>query len=169
MCSYPEIWLHTDAAWLGAAFSCPELRECCRVSAINRFADSLCVNFHKVWNTLSVPSSIAKGVAQWGLVSLECSGLWVRDRKKLTEALDITPPFLRTTEGDAGSSPLLFLCPEVTDQCLGTVVNYRNWGLALGRKFRSAKLWFVLRSFGVEGYQAHIRRVKPHPSYLVIR
>jgi len=53
--------------------------------------------------------------------------------------------------------------PEVDDDCLilGTVVDYRNWSLALGRRFRSAKLWFVLRSFGVEGYQAHIRKVNP--------
>ncbi|KAF9792658.1 pyridoxal phosphate-dependent transferase [Thelephora terrestris] len=140
---YPEIWLHIDAAWLGAAFSCPEYRERCRVPAINEYADSVCVNFHK-----------------WGLVSLDCSGMWVRNRKHLTEALDITPPFLRSSEGDAG-----------------TVIDYRNWSLALGRRFRSAKLWFVLRSFGVEGYQAHIRRsislgeifverVREHPELL---
>lgn len=48
------------------------------------------------------------------------------------------------------------------DQCLlGTVIDYRNWGLALGRRFRSLKVWFVLRSFGVEGYQTHIRKVNP--------
>ena len=109
MHNYPGIWLHIDAAWLGAAFSCPELRERCRVPAINRFADSLCVNFHKVQNGLPFTSSIAEGVVQWGLVSLECSGLWVRDRKNLTEALDVTPPFLRSTETDAGSRWLLFL------------------------------------------------------------
>jgi glutamate/tyrosine decarboxylase-like PLP-dependent enzyme len=52
---------------------------------------------------------------------------------------------------------------EKDDKCpLGTVIDYRNWSLALGRRFRSAKLWFVLRSFGVEGYQAHIRRVNLH-------
>ena len=103
MRNYPDIWLHIDAAWLGAAFSCPELRAPCRVQAVNKFADSICVNFHKVRNTVPLASSITKGVVQWGLVSLECSGLWVRDRKNLTEALDITPPFLRSTEGDAGS------------------------------------------------------------------
>ena len=63
---------------------------------------------------------------------------------------------------------------------LGTVIDYRNWQIALGRRFRSLKLWFVLRrcvplaiasarlfldaeailgSFGVEGFQAHIRKV----------
>ena len=46
---HPDIWLHIDAAWLGAAFSCPEYRERCRVPAVNKYADSLCVNFHKVW------------------------------------------------------------------------------------------------------------------------
>lgn len=45
---YPDIRLHVDAAWLGAAFSCPEYREHCRVPAINKYADSVCVNFHKV-------------------------------------------------------------------------------------------------------------------------
>jgi hypothetical protein len=101
---YPDIWLHIDAAWLGAAFSCPEYRERCRVPAINRYADSVCVNFHKVWTrSFLIPSAIFEGAIQWGLVSLDCSGMWVRNRKHLTEALDITPPFLRSSEGDAGS------------------------------------------------------------------
>jgi len=74
-------------------------------------------------------------------VNFDCSTLWVRDRKHLTDALDITPAFLRTKHGDAG-----------------TVIDYRNWHLGLGRRFRSLKLWFVLRSFGVEGFRKHIRR-----------
>ena len=101
---YPDIWLHIDAAWLGAAFSCPEYRERCRVPAVNEYADSLCVNFHKVRTRFFlVPPAMFTSVIQWGLVSLDCSGMWVRNRKNLTEALDITPPFLRSSEGDAGS------------------------------------------------------------------
>lgn len=65
---------------------------------------------------------------------------FVRDRTDLTEALDVTPAFLRTKEGDSG-----------------LVIDYRNWQLSLGRRFRSVKLWFVLRSYGVEGLQAHLR------------
>lgn len=103
VCDYPDIWLHVDAAWLGAAFSCPELRERCRVPAINQYADSLGVNFHKVGTRLLwLFSVILEGVVQWGLVSLDCSGLWVKDRVNLTEALDVTPPFLRSSEGDSG-------------------------------------------------------------------
>ncbi|KAJ6603142.1 pyridoxal phosphate-dependent transferase [Mycena sp. CBHHK59/15] len=62
--------------------------------------------------------------AGWGRVNFDASTLWVRDRKYLTDALDITPPFLRTAQGDAGT------------------VDYRSWHLALGRKFRSLKVWF---------------------------
>jgi aromatic-L-amino-acid decarboxylase len=104
VCDYPDIWLHVDAAWLGAAFSCPENRDRCRVPAINKYADSLDVNFHKVRIILLFyASAIVDEAAQWGLISLDCSGLWVRDRKDLTDALDITPPFLRSSESDAGS------------------------------------------------------------------
>ena len=39
-------------------------------------------------------------------------------------------------------------------------IDYRNWHLGLGRRFRSLKLWFVLRSFGAEGFRKHIRRVR---------
>lgn len=66
---------------------------------------------------------------------------FVRDRRDLTDALDVTPAYLRTTQADSGA-----------------VIDYRNWQLSLGRRFRSIKLWFVLRSYGVEGLQAHLRR-----------
>ena len=45
---FPEIWLHVDAAWAGAALACPELRARAELPGINAHADSLCVNFHKV-------------------------------------------------------------------------------------------------------------------------
>ncbi|KZP20995.1 hypothetical protein FIBSPDRAFT_891589 [Athelia psychrophila] len=123
---YPHLWIHIDAAWAGMAFSCPELRPLGYLDEINACEGvrSFCVNFHK-----------------WGLVAWDASTLWVRDRKELTDVLDVTPEFLRTKEGDAG-----------------TVIDYRNWHLGLGRRFRSLKLWFVLRSYGVEGFRAHIRK-----------
>jgi aromatic-L-amino-acid decarboxylase len=57
----------------------------------------------------------------------------------LTDALDVTPEFLRSKHGDAG-----------------TAIDYRNWHLGLGRRFRSLKFWFVLRSRGVNGFQKYI-------------
>ncbi|KAH9000276.1 pyridoxal phosphate-dependent transferase [Lactarius akahatsu] len=122
--NYPSVWLHVDAAWAGVTLACPEYREIAQLPGINESADSLCINFHKR-----------------GLTNFDTSALWVRERKQLIDALDITPEFLRTKEGDTG-----------------TVIDYRNWHLSLGRRFRSLKLWFVLRSFGVESFQANIRK-----------
>ncbi|KAG9002953.1 hypothetical protein FRB90_011276 [Tulasnella sp. 427] len=121
---HPELWIHIDAAYAGVALACPEFRELSHLDAINRCAHSICTNFHK-----------------WGLVNFESSGMWVRDRTLLTDALDVTPEFLRTKHGDEG-----------------TVIDYRNWQLPLGKRFRALKLWFVLRSYGVEGFRTHIRK-----------
>ena len=85
---------------------------------------------------------------QWGLVNFDAALLWVKNRRDLTDALDVTPEFLRTKQSEAGA-----------------VIDYRNWHVALGRRFRSLKIWFVLRSYGVKGFQAYIRRVRV-PSFL---
>jgi aromatic-L-amino-acid decarboxylase len=54
--------------------------------------------------------------------------------------LSVVPEYLRNTASDSGE-----------------VIDYRDWQVPLGRRFRSLKLWFVLRSYGVEGLRAHIR------------
>ncbi|KAE8261458.1 hypothetical protein A4X03_0g3236, partial [Tilletia caries] len=84
--------------------------------------------------------SFSTNAHKWGLIQLECSPLHVRDRGALTRALTVTPEFLRTKHGDAVD-----------------VLDLRNMQLSLGRRFRSLKLWFVLRSFGVKGLQDHLR------------
>jgi aromatic-L-amino-acid decarboxylase len=132
LADYPDIWMHVDAAWAGVAMSCPELRDVTRLDAVNKYADSFCTNFHK-----------------WGLVNYEASAFWVKDRRALTDALDVTPEFLRTRQGDAG-----------------TVIDYRNWQLGLSRRTRSFKVWFVLRSFGAEGFREHIRKGIRHANTL---
>ncbi|KAJ9109258.1 hypothetical protein QFC21_000587 [Naganishia friedmannii] len=120
---FPTTYLHVDAAWAGVCLALPELRQTLQLDPINEYAHSFSTNFHK-----------------WGLVAFDATALWVRDRELLTSALDVTPAYLRTAQGDSGS-----------------VIDYRNWQLALGRRFRSLKVWFVLRSYGVEGYQKHLR------------
>jgi aromatic-L-amino-acid decarboxylase len=119
---YPFLWLHVDAAWAGVAFVCPEYREAYQLPAINNYADSFCTNFHK-----------------WGLIHVDGSCLWVRHRRHLTDALDVTPEFLRSKHGDAS-----------------TAIDYRNWHLGVGRRFRSLKFWFALRARGVNGFQKYI-------------
>lgn len=88
---------------------------------------------------------------------MECTAFWVADRTPLIDAMAITPAYLRTAESDAG-----------------TVVDYRDWHVALGRRFRALKLWFVLRLFGTDEIRARFRqhvawardlaaRVEAHP------
>lgn len=75
---------------------------------------------------------------KWMLTNFDCTAYYVRDTTALLRTFQATPEFLRTTYD-----------PEV--------VNYRDWGIQLGRRFRALKLWFVIRSYGVEGLRAMIR------------
>jgi aromatic-L-amino-acid decarboxylase len=77
---------------------------------------------------------------KWLLTNFDCTALWVADRRPLIEALAITPPYLRDAASDSGA-----------------VIDYRDWHVPLGRRFRALKLWFVLRAYGADGLRAHIR------------
>ena len=76
---------------------------------------------------------------KWLLTTFDCSAFWVRDRASLVGALSILPEYLRNPATESGA-----------------VVDYRDWHPQLGRRFRSLKLWTVLRSYGLEGLRAHI-------------
>jgi aromatic-L-amino-acid decarboxylase len=77
---------------------------------------------------------------KWLLTGFDATLFWVADREALTGALAILPEYLRNAATDAG-----------------TVVDFRDWQIPLGRRFRALKLWFVLRWYGAEGLRAHIR------------
>jgi len=77
---------------------------------------------------------------KWMLTNFDCDLFWVRDRKALTDSMSITPAYLRNAESDAGD-----------------VIDYRDWHVPLGRRMRAIKLWFVIRHFGINGLQEHIR------------
>ncbi len=83
--------------------------------------------------------SIVVNPHKWLLTNFDCTAYYVRDRDALLSTFSLTPEYLRTAH-DA------------------EVVNYRDWGIQLGRRFRALKLWFVIRSYGVEGLRAIIRR-----------
>lgn len=77
---------------------------------------------------------------KWLLTNFDCSVLWVADRRPLVHALSSTPEYLRNPASDSGA-----------------VIDYRDWQVPLGRRFRALKLWTVLRWYGAEGLRAHIR------------
>ena len=119
---YPNLWIHIDAAYAGAALILPEFQAqyCASVGAV---ADSFNFNMHK-----------------WLLVNFDASCLFVQNRNHLTRALSITPSYLQNSFTDSG-----------------LVTDYRDWQIPLGRRFRALKIWFVMRSYGVEGLRAHIQ------------
>jgi aromatic-L-amino-acid decarboxylase len=84
--------------------------------------------------------SYATNPHKWLLTNFDCTTMWVADRAPLVAALSIQPEFLRN---NATSS--------------GAVVDYRDWQVPLGRRFRALKLWAVLRWYGAEGLREHIR------------
>ncbi len=77
---------------------------------------------------------------KWLLTNFDCSAFWVADRAALIAALSILPEYLRNSASESGE-----------------VFDYRDWQVPLGRRFRALKLWTVLRWYGAEGLQAHIR------------
>lgn len=78
---------------------------------------------------------------KWLLTNFDCDLFWVRDARALTDSMSITPAYLRDEHSEAGS-----------------VVDYRDWHVPLGRRLRALKLWFVIRHYGADGLRAHIRR-----------
>jgi aromatic-L-amino-acid decarboxylase len=77
---------------------------------------------------------------KWLFTTFDCSCLFVADRSALVEALSIVPEYLRNPASESGA-----------------VIDYRDWQVPLGRRFRALKLWFVLRWYGAEGLRHHVR------------
>lgn len=80
---------------------------------------------------------------KWLLVNFDASCMYVRRRRDLADALSVMPPYLRNSVSDAG-----------------LVVDFRDYQLPLGRRFRALKIWFVMRAYGAKGLQAHIRKTR---------
>ncbi|XP_011024499.1 PREDICTED: tyrosine decarboxylase 1-like isoform X1 [Populus euphratica] len=77
---------------------------------------------------------------KWFLTNFDCSALWVKDRNALIQSLSTNPEFLKNKASQAKM-----------------VVDYKDWQIPLGRRFRSLKLWMVLRLYGLENLQCYIR------------
>jgi aromatic-L-amino-acid decarboxylase len=78
---------------------------------------------------------------KWLLTNFDCDVLYVADRSALISSLSVLPEYLRNAASESGA-----------------VIDYRDWHVPLGRRFRALKLWFVLRHYGVSGLRDHITR-----------
>ena len=87
---------------------------------------------------LELADSFVFNPHKWMFTNFDCSAYFVNDKEALINTFTILPEYLRT-------------------KTTGTINDYRDWGIALGRRFRALKLWFVIRDFGVEGLQERLR------------
>jgi aromatic-L-amino-acid decarboxylase len=100
----------------------------------------VCPEFRHLQNGVEFADSYNFNPHKWMGANLDCSCFWVADRKALIQTLSILPEYLRNQATESGA-----------------VIDYRDWHIQLGRRFRSLKLWFVIRHYGVEGLQHNVR------------
>src|SRR5215470_13976458 len=101
---------------------------------------SLCPEFRCIHDGLEFADSYCFNPHKWMFTNFDCDCFYVADRKSLIQTLSVLPEYLRNKATESGA-----------------VIDYRDWQIPLGRRFRSLKLWFVLRYYGIEGLQFHIR------------
>ncbi len=102
---------------------------------------ALCPEFRHFQQGVELADSYTFNPHKWMFTNFDCNCFYVADRKSLIDTLSILPEYLRNQATESGE-----------------VFDYRDWHIPLGRRFRSIKLWFVIRHYGVEGLQYHVRR-----------
>ena len=101
---------------------------------------ALCPEFRHLQNGVELADSYNFNPHKWMFTNFDCNCFWIADRNALIQTLSILPEYLRNQATESGA-----------------VIDYRDWHIQLGRRFRSLKLWFVIRHYGIEGLQHHIR------------
>jgi aromatic-L-amino-acid decarboxylase len=101
---------------------------------------ALCPEFRFLHDGMEFADSYCFNPHKWMLTNFDCDCFYVADRKHLIQTLSVLPEYLRNQATESGA-----------------VIDYRDWQIPLGRRFRSLKLWFVIRHYGIEGLQQHVR------------
>jgi aromatic-L-amino-acid decarboxylase len=101
---------------------------------------AVCPEFRSIQDGLEMADSYCFNPHKWMFTNFDCDAFYVADREALVSALSILPEYLRNPATESGA-----------------VIDYRDWQIPLGRRFRALKLWFVIRHYGVEGLRHHVR------------
>lgn len=100
----------------------------------------LCPEFRHHQDGLELADSYCFNPHKWMLTNFDCDAFYVADRGALIRSLSVLPEYLKNQATASGA-----------------VIDYRDWHIPLGRRFRALKLWFVIRHYGVEGLKSQIR------------
>ncbi|MCH8822588.1 MAG: aspartate aminotransferase family protein [Planctomycetes bacterium] len=101
---------------------------------------ALCPEFRYIHDGLELADSYCFNPHKWMFTNFDCDCFFVANRAELIKTLSILPEYLKNKATESGA-----------------VFDYRDWQIPLGRRFRALKLWFVIRHYGIEGLQHHIR------------
>ena len=101
---------------------------------------AICPEFRYIQDGLELADSYCFNPHKWMFTNFDCDCFYIADRAALIQTLSGLPEYLRNKATESGA-----------------VIDYRDWHIPLGRRFRSLKLWFVIRHYGLEGLQHHIR------------
>ena len=102
---------------------------------------AICPEFRWIHHGLEHADSYCFNPHKWMFTNFDCDCFYVANRNELIRTMSIVPEYLRNKATESGA-----------------VIDYRDWHVPLGRRFRALKLWFVIRHYGIEGLQFHIRR-----------
>jgi aromatic-L-amino-acid decarboxylase len=126
----------------------PEIGQICReqnlwlhVDAAMAGTAALCPELRAIHRGLELADSYCFNPHKWMFTNFDCDCFYVADRAALIRTMSILPEYLRNQATESGA-----------------VVDYRDWQVPLGRRFRSLKLWLVIRHYGLEGLRYHVRR-----------
>ncbi len=101
---------------------------------------ALCPEFRFINDGVEFADSYSFNPHKWMFTNFDCDCFYIADRKHLIQTLSILPEYLRNQATESGA-----------------VIDYRDWHIQLGRRFRSLKLWFVIRHYGIDGLRHHVR------------
>ncbi|HTU32765.1 MAG TPA: pyridoxal-dependent decarboxylase [Candidatus Acidoferrum sp.] len=126
----------------------PEIGKLCRehglwlhVDAAMSGTAALCPELRWIQQGIEFADSYCFNPHKWMFTNFDCDCFYVADRSALIKTLSVLPEYLRNKATESGA-----------------VIDYRDWHIPLGRRFRALKLWFVIRHYGINGLQGQIRR-----------
>ena len=126
----------------------PEIGQTCRqyqlwlhIDAAMSGTAAICPEYRYLLNGVELADSFSFNPHKWMFTNFDCNCFFVADRSVLIKTLSILPEYLKNQATESG-----------------TVFDYRDWHIQLGRRFRSLKLWFVIRQYGVNGLRYHIQQ-----------
>ena len=120
---------------------CSEFGIWLHVDAAMAGSAAICPEYRFIHKGMEFANSYCFNPHKFLLTNFDCSCFYVSDRDALIDSLSIMPEYLKNKASESNS-----------------VFDYRDWQIPLGRRFRSLKLWIVIRHYGIKGMQAHIRQ-----------